>query len=390
MRLLIIAPAFLPAYAHGGVPRSSFGLAKGLLELGHEIRVVTSNRNGSRQLDVAADRFGDYEGLTVCYCTATKGSYLHSRPAKGILRKELEKSDCVLHQGTTWTHFGLLGAKWARGKNNRPYVIWPRGVLSPAALAISPIRKKLYWSVCMRNWYRRARAIVATTAAEVEQISSLGINRRIEVISNGVDMSGLDDGASRAELQQRFGEVMNERIILALGRLCPIKGLKHLIEAFAILQRQFSKSVLVIAGPDENGYQNELRKHSQALGLNGKVVFTGRVAGREKVGLLRAAKVLAMPSASESFGMSAAEAAACGIPVVLTEQCGIAQAMARARAGITVGQQAGQIAEAIKTLLADEKLRLSMGQAGRRLVESEFSWSKVAKRTEELISEVVN
>ena len=389
MRLLIIAPAFLPAYAHGGVPRSSFGLAKGLLELGHDVRVVSSDRNGSSRLDVPADCFVDYQGLTVCYCTASAGSYLYSRTAKSILSEELAKSDCVLHQGTTWTHFGLLGAQWARRKTKRPYIIWPRGVLAPAALAISPIRKKIYWSLCMRNWYRRAWAIVATTAAEVEQITDLGINNRIEVIPNGVDISGLIDGASRAELQLRYKELENRHIILALGRLCPIKGLEHLLEAFSLVQRQFNQTVLVIAGPDENGYAGDLKKQAQALGLNGSVVFTGRVEGRDKVGLLRAAEVFAMPSDSESFGMSAAEAAACGLPVVLTPQCGIAPAIVQAQAGIAVSQEAEQIAQAINTLLADEQLRLSMGQNGRQLIGRDFSWQSTAKRTHELLRDLV-
>ncbi|NIA06535.1 MAG: glycosyltransferase [Actinobacteria bacterium] len=385
----MIAPAFLPAYAHGGVPRSSFHLAKGLAELGHDVRVIASNRNGSARLDVEPDRFADFQGLSVCYCSASAGSFLHSRTAQAILAEELKSSDCVLHQGTTWTHFGLLSAQWARHRKDQPYVIWPRGVLSPAALSISPIRKKVYWSLCMRSWYARARAIVATMPSEVDQITRLGFRKRIEVIPNAVDTASLSDGLTRPELDQRYPQLRGKQITLSLGRLCPIKGLRHLIDAFSLIKQRFDQVVLVIAGPEEHGYKGKLQTHARSLGLNGSVLFTGRVQGRNKVGLLRSAKVLAMPSDSESFGMSAAEAAACGTPVVLTPQCGIAPFLTGAQAGITVSQQPAQIADAINTLLADDDLSLTMGQNGRQLIQDEFSWPKVAKRTDALLSELV-
>ena len=96
--------------------------------------------------------------------------------------------------------------------------------------------------------------------------------------------------------------------------------------------------------------------------------------------------MLAMPSDSECFGISAAEAAACGVPVVLTPQCGIAEHIAKEQAGIVVQQKADKIAQGIKDLLADEKLRLTMGQNGQRLIENEFRWKKAAKGTDELLS----
>ena len=387
----MIAPAFLPAYAHGGVPRSSFHLAKGLYQLGHDVRVVASNRNGSSQLDVPADRFSNFQGLPVCYCTAKAGSFLHSPSAKRILAEELRTSDCVLHQGTTWTHFGFLAAQHARSTRfrSKPYVIWPRGVLSPAALSISPIKKKLYWSLCMRNFYARARAIVATTEAEVDQIARMGSNRRIEVIPNAVDTASLSETLTRAELDQHYPQLTDKRIILSLGRLCPIKGLTHLLDAFSQLKKQFDNVALVIAGPDENGYLAQLQSQARRLDLNGSVLFTGRIQGREKVGLLRCSHVLAMPSDSESFGLSAAEAAACGVPIVLTRSCGFAEDAVRAGAGFAVNQDSCEIAKAIRMLLNDKELQKQMGRKGKRLVEDKYSWSTVAGKTDNLIKELI-
>lgn len=389
MRLLILSPAFLPAYAHGGVPRSSFGLAKGLTKLGHEVRVISSNRNGSSKLDVRPDRFVEYQGLAVCYCSAWRGSYLYCPAAKQILSEELSKTDCVLHQGTTWTHFGLLAAKEAGRKGQSPYLIWPRGVFSPAALAISPVRKRVHFRLFLKNWYLRAGAIVATGQLEAEHIQSLRLKGRTEIIPNGIDVNNLQAGCSRDELAQRFGKGLHGRVILALGRLCPIKGLDRLIEAFTLVSGKHGQSVLVLAGPDENGYKRKLQKQAQRLGINGRVVFTGRVDGPEKVGLLGVADMLAMPSGSENFGISAAEAAACRTPVVLTRQCGIAPALSEANAGIAVGQNPTDLAEAIDRLLADDDLRRQMGRNGQELIHTKFSWNHAAKRTEELVQELI-
>ena len=218
----------------------------------------------------------------------------------------------------------------------------------------------------------------------------MGINRPIETIPNAVDTADLSDAADRVELERRYPRLRNKRIILSLGRLCPIKGLKHLLDAFALVIRRFDDTILVIAGPDENSYQKQLRSHARALGLNGEVLFTGRVEGPPKVGLLRSAKVLAMPSDSESFGLSAAEAAACATPVVLTADCGIAPFLTKANAALTVSQQPDRIAQALNTLLADENLRLAMGQNARRLIETEFSWKKAAQRTDALLSDLIS
>lgn len=389
MKLLMTSQAFLPACAHGGVPRASFGLARGLAELGHELRVVTTNRNGSDELDVETDRFVKYEGLDVCYCRAWKGSYLYSRSAKAILAQEFEKSDCVLHQGTTWTHLGLLSGQLTRQRGNIRQIIWPHGVFSPGALAISPVKKRMFWAMVGRGWYRRAEAVAAVSELEAEHIRAMGIAGRVEVLGTGVDMSVLVQEASRAELRRRFGQQIGGRIILSLGRLCPIKGLGYLIEAFGRIKERSNQSALVLAGPDEKGYQAKLQAQVDSLGLRENVLFTGPVEGRNKAGLLRTAHVLVMPSDSEGTGTSALEAAGCGTPVVLTHGCGVAEDLVGAGAGIAVNQDSREIAEAIRMVMSDKEMQKQMGRNGKTFVEDKYSWSAVARKTDNLIKELI-
>ena len=99
---------------------------------------------------------------------------------------------------------------------------------------------------------------------------------------------------------------------------------------------------------------------------------------------MRSASVFAMPSYSENFGIAALEAMACGCPVVVTPEVGLAGAIDRAGAGIAVSGEPEEFGAALTALMSDPIRRARMGAAGAKLAAQEFSWSRIAEQVERL------
>jgi glycosyltransferase involved in cell wall biosynthesis len=97
----------------------------------------------------------------------------------------------------------------------------------------------------------------------------------------------------------------------------------------------------------------------------GRVVFSGSVFGEKKWAAYRDADVFVLPSQNENFGNTAAESAACGTPVIVTENCGIAPLLSD-WAGIVVRHETSEVRKAVKEVLSDGALRERLAQGGRR------------------------
>ncbi len=153
-------------------------------------------------------------------------------------------------------------------------------------------------------------------------------------------------------------------MILYLGRLSKKKSPDLLLEAFATLSKEEGGKMLrlVFAGPDEGAMKVRLTQMAEQLGLIAQVRFAGPIFDEAKWAAYRDADVFVLPSQNENFGNTAAESAAAGTPVVVTEQCGIAPFLANV-AGLVVPHEAGALAAAIKSVICDPELhsRLAAG-----------------------------
>jgi glycosyltransferase involved in cell wall biosynthesis len=111
-----------------------------------------------------------------------------------------------------------------------------------------------------------------------------------------------------------------------------------------------------------------------------RVTFTGRVSDQDKIAALKAADIFVLPSYSEAFGIAMLEAMACGLPVVLTDRAALAGQMAEGGAALVVKSDVQALAAGISRLLNDADLSQRLGQAGRAMVSSQFSWPAIADR----------
>jgi glycosyltransferase involved in cell wall biosynthesis len=127
----------------------------------------------------------------------------------------------------------------------------------------------------------------------------------------------------------------------------------------------------VIAGPDEGGFRQRIEPlfHDVADAVR----WAGAMDGDDKWSLLAASRVLVQCSDSESFGLSVAEALACGVPVVVTDR-GAWAGVTAAGCGEVVGHDATAIGDALERLLANPAAAREMGQRGRDWVRRTFGW----------------
>jgi glycosyltransferase involved in cell wall biosynthesis len=156
------------------------------------------------------------------------------------------------------------------------------------------------------------------------------------------------------------------------------KGIIYLLKALSQLPSEVTLTI-VDSGAPVKTYAPAI---VQELNLASRVTFTGKVSQEELRGLYSTSEVVVLPSLYEGFGLPAAEAMACGTPVVATMAGALPEVVGREGAGILVPPRDPKaLARAILGTLNDEDGKKRMGQLGRKRAEEYFTWRKVAERT---------
>jgi glycosyltransferase involved in cell wall biosynthesis len=176
-------------------------------------------------------------------------------------------------------------------------------------------------------------------------------------------------------------------MIFACRQLFPRKGIRFLLEAAAQLKPQFPDLKVVLAG---DGFERpELVRLADQLGIAADVTFLGWVPNSDLPPYYRAAAVSVIPSLEEGFGIPAAEAMGCEVPVVASDAGGLPEVVENGVTGLVVPRgDADALARAIQTLLTDPERRREMGQAGRARALRLFDWDRSAEQFEQLYREV--
>ena len=204
---------------------------------------------------------------------------------------------------------------------------------------------------------------------------------KIHVIPNGADLRRFTpaQGVELEAMKARFGP----RMIFACRQLFPRKGIRFLIQAAAQLKPRFPDLRLVLAG---DGFErNDLEALARRLGIAEQTVFLGWVANSELPAYYRASAVSVLPSLEEGFGIPAAEAMGCKVPVVASDAGGLPEVVEDGVTGRIVPKgDAGALCEAIGSLLADDGLRTRMGDAALARARRLFDWDIAAQRFEAL------
>ncbi|HEY1117599.1 MAG TPA: glycosyltransferase [Acidimicrobiales bacterium] len=228
-----------------------------------------------------------------------------------------------------------------------------------------------------------ADAILANTAAEADElVHHYGADpTRIEIVPPGVDhafFSPGDRGGARAAL----GLADDHPVLLFVGRIQPLKGLDVSVRALARLEHDDAVLLAVggTSGPVGQAHLDDVVDEARDLGVLDRIRFVEAQPHHLLSTFYRAADVVHVPSRSESFGLVALEAAACGTPVVATAVGGLQVLVQHGRSGLLVdGREPAEWAAVTDRILGDPVLaeRLALGGVG---IARGFRWSTTAGR----------
>ncbi len=228
---------------------------------------------------------------------------------------------------------------------------------------------------------RMERVITVSQSAAEETRNAFKVRReKIRVVYNGIDL----------DMFRRLDADAKEpaRLIVVANSSDRKKGVVYLLRALQLLREEMDvKLTIVDRGAPDNEYTPALVTR---YGLDSSVSFTGRLSVEELARHYARAEVSVVPSLYEGFSIPAAEAMACGVPVVATTAGALPEVVENGRSGILVPpRDANALAQAIRRLLKDESLRQAMGAEGRKKVENNFTWEKAARKTLEIYQEVL-
>jgi D-inositol-3-phosphate glycosyltransferase len=246
---------------------------------------------------------------------------------------------------------------------------------------------------------RRANRIIVSTIAELTQLRFLyrANDRKLVVIPPGVDVSHFYPIPSD-EAKMYVGLKPEDRMVLFVGRIEPLKGVDTLIQAMSCLQLNEQRPVhLAIIGGDPAASPEEmsaemarLQKLCDDLAVGQTVVFLGKRDQDKLPYYYSAATLVVMPSHYESFGMVALEAMACGTPVIASEVGGLAYLVKDGETGFTIPDgEPEELCEKISWLLNDPHLQQTMSQ---RAVEyaQDYAWEKIAAQIVEVYKSLLS
>jgi glycosyltransferase involved in cell wall biosynthesis len=342
-----------------------------LVARGQQVEVLTTTIVDLHKRPAARSSSAIVDGATVRYLgTPLRYRWMGITPTLPIELARLHRPD-VAHIFGFRDPITTGVAAWAR-LARIPYVFEPLGMFRPRLRKVA--LKRVLDSTLYRSVARGAAAVVVASEREREDVVACGVSPdKVHVRGNGFpepESQVPDPGGVRHQL----GIPDDAPIVLYVGRIAAGKGIDHLLAAL----QELPDAHLVIAGPDD--------RHGVAI--DGDRVHKLPMTEEPPRRLYPQADVFVLPSEGESFGMVAAEAAAAGTPVIVSDRCGIASFFEDGEA-LVVPYERAAVVDAIRRVLSDDALREQLARGGPAAARR-TSWDHVADVQEQIYRDVAS
>jgi len=273
----------------------------------------------------------------------------------------------LIHNHSLWMMPNVYAGQVAL-RESIPLVVSPRGTLSHWAMQSGSVVKRGFWPFLQRPALAATACFHATAKSEYEDIRRMGFRQPVAIIPNGIDIP--------AQLPDIH---VGGRTLLFLGRIHPIKGLDMLLPAWRAIQDRFPDWRLQIVGPDNHGYLAQMKRLAGELGLE-RVEFTGGLSGEKKMQAYRMADLFVLPTYSENFGMTVAEALATGTPAIVSKGAPW-MGLDTQGAGWWIDIGVDPLISCLENALAMSAESLAeIGLRGREWMKTEYSWRHVGEQ----------
>lgn len=373
LRILLASPAYWPAVAFGGPIVASRELVRRLVERGHVVDVVTTTLRAVDESPARRTTRATVDGATVHYlATPVRYRWMGITPTLPLELRRLRRPD-VTHVFGFRDPVTTVTAAWCRARGI-PYVFEPLGMFRPQLRKIA--LKRVLDATLYRGVAGRAAGVVVASEREREEVVSCGVPAaRVHVRGNAFPEP---PPAAPGDPLERHGVPRGAPVILSVGRIAAGKGVEFVLEA----ARRLPDAHVVLVGPDDgHGTMGLVRAAQDDAPTRGRVHVLPPTQG-PPYELYRRADVFVLPSAGDSFGLVAAEAAGVGTPVVVTDRAGVASRFEPGEAFV-VPYEREPIIDALAAVLADSELRERLA-AGAVAAARRTTWELVTDRQERL------
>lgn len=368
MKVLYVTPYIHSNYGGPGVVIRE--MAKAVISQGGVAHVVTTNAAGSKNsLEKNGEELNEKNMLIKYFDREFPRGWFQSLSMKYWLYNHLDKYDLV-HLHVPFTAPFRYGALAARA-SGRPYIATLHGMLDPWSLSQKSWKKIPYLFLLEKKILSSAKALHATSELEMGYLAKMNLGPQIKCLSPAVPL---------ALMSKILPDFKDGHRIVCVARLHPVKALPVLFKALVKIRSEGINLTLDLAGNGDANYVEQLRREADFLGLNGAIVWHGHVDDKKKADLFSKASCAILISYHENFGLAAAEALAAGVPVVVSDQVGIASDVDAYKAGKVVAVDDWLCtAKAIKEILMYEDVSMYKRSA-HKLSKELFGFTAFSNR----------
>jgi len=379
---------------NGGEGIYTYGLAKALSDLGHNVTVITTDLKGRIETS-------DRDDFNIVYISPIKKSGLKLFSFNIFLKKKIidmykNKDIDILHHTNDY-YFLFVSKKDVDlpiiATVHHPYAE-ERRIIKDNSNTYNYLRylmrRPIYFHERMEKiTCKKADNIIAASNYTAQSIiKEYNIpSDKVRVIPNAVSIEKFNPKIDGFKIREKWN-LSKDKIVLFVGRLDLNKGIKYLIEAFSKIIIDIPNARLMIVG--DGPLKNDIKKIVSMHNMEKYIIFAGNVESKDLPKFYAASDIVVLPSLMEGFGIVLLEAMATGKPCIATKAGGTKDVILNGKTGFLVPPaDSYALYHAMRTILINDDIAKKFGNAGLERVKKNFTWNKVVKQTLNTYKEIL-
>jgi len=370
----------------GGTVDLLYKLSKALTQRGHKLTIYAGDWGWEQEY---ADSLPEVKVHPFHVISNFKGLYLTTGMAREA-KNHLREYD-IVHLHCMRSHQNIILHRYAK-RYGIPYILDTHGSLPRKVVGEKGLRWFFRWLFDIAFGNRILRdsiKVVAQNNFIVREYNKFGVNdEKIASIPLFFPLEDFSDIPEQNKFRRWYG-IEEQKILMFLGRINRIKGLDFLVKSFHELSQSRQDIILVIAGNDD-GYKSELERLIVRLNLSEKVLFTGFLAGQDKLAALVDADIVIQPSKYEQAAWAPIEAILCNTPIIVSAGSGSGEDVTRMNAGYLVEYgNKSQMVQTIQIILDNPEEPHKKVRQAQEYIKNNLSLNQKVEEYENLYRECI-